>query len=314
MARLIAREVERATGRDAVTSADLLRGEGRTVASGVTVACATDGNHGRAVAWSARMFGSRSVVYVASHVSPYREAAIAGFGAEVVRSAGNHDDAVREMAAAARDAGWRVVTQSASATDPQVPRDILSGYGALMAEVAPQLPPDEAPSHVFVPAGVGGLAASVAAFCADRWGPGGPRVVSVEAAAADSVFRSVGAGRMVRVTGALETVMGGLAAGEVSPVAWPSLYRGLDAAMAIRDAAAVDTLRLLRAPPGGDRPVAAGETGVAALAAALLAAGDDAARRALGMDGDSTVLAIGTEGVTDPSARDRLLEGAPEGA
>lgn len=301
---LLARVAAERAGRT-VTPADLARGHYRDIVSDVTLTCATDGNHGRAVAWGARTFGGRAVVYLASHVSAGRERAIAGYGADVVRTSGNHDEAVRTSAAAARRNGWYVISETTSASDPRIAADILTGYGALIRETLTQLNGSR-PTHVFVQAGVGGLAAAVCACTRQLWADAAPSVVVVEAENADCIYRSLAAGERVAVEGTLETVMAGLAAGEASAYAWEHLSTGAAAAVAMPDEPAIATLRMLAAGTMGDEPFEAGESGVAGLAAALLASRDADARTALGIDQDSRMLTIGTEGVTDREAWARL--------
>lgn len=302
--RILARAVMKRTGAASVSSEQLLAGGHRDMLAATTVACATDGNHGRAVAWAARTFGCRAVVYLASHVSRLREEAIRSFGAEVVRTTGNHDDAVRQGAGDASREGWSFVSQMATATDSRIPSDILVGYSALFAELMEQWE-EGAPTHVFVQCGVGGLAAAAAAYGELRWGRDRPALVVVEAENAASVYESIKAGRRESVTGSLDTVMGGLAAGEVSEVAWPLLEAGADFCMTIPDRAAIDAMRLLarNAPP-----IVVGEAGVAGLAAVLAVAQDEGARKQLGLDQESRILTIGTEGATDPEVYQELLK------
>jgi diaminopropionate ammonia-lyase len=275
--------------------------------SAVTVACATDGNHGRAVAWGARLFGCQAKVYVASHVTASRAAAIAGYGAEVTRTSGNHDDAVRLVARDAKQNGWYVISETGLATVPEIAWDVLAGYGAIMSEVAEQIR-DMVPTHVFVQAGVGGLAAAMASYAQQSWGTDAPRIVVVEAESADCVFRSIEADRRSTAPGPMHTVMAGLAAGEVSEHAWPILRNGTFACVAIPDSAAIATLRVLAEAPTGDPPIQAGESGVAGLAAVLAATRNPALRRRLELDQGARVLTIGTEGVTDRAVYERLLD------
>ncbi len=307
VARILARAVTEGSDADAVTSKEILSGRHRELLDGVTVSCATDGNHGRAIAWTARTFGCRAVVYLAWHVSTRREEAIAAFGANVVRTEGNHDDAVRQAAADARNHGWAFVSQMATATDPQTPNDILIGYSALFAEVREQVP--EPPTHVFVQCGVGGLAAAAAAYHELAWGPDRPTLVGVEAENAAGLYESIAAGERTDVKGSLDTLMGGLAAGEVSEAAWPILEQGVDFCVTIPDQAAVDTMRLL----AGQQPsLVGGEAGVAGLAAALAVCRDEDARRQLGLDAGSSILTIGTEGATDPELYQRFVGASAE--
>ena len=147
------------------TRAELIAGSWRDVAQAVTVTCATDGNHGRSVAWGARLFGCRCVIYIHESVTEARRAAIAQFGADVVRVAGNYDDSVRHAADEARRNGWTVVSDTTYEGYREIPVDVMHGYGVMSREIVRTLA-DDPPTHVFVQAGVGALAASV---CAAFW-------------------------------------------------------------------------------------------------------------------------------------------------
>ena len=289
----------RAAGQGDATSAALVSGAFSDIVGGVTVTCATDGNHGRSVAWGARLFGCRCVIFVHETVSEGRRDAIARYGAEVVEVKGNYDAAVRHAAATAAANGWTVVSDTSYPGYREIPTDVMHGYGVMAAEIAGQL--DAAPTHVIVQAGVGALAAAV---CADFWlryGARRPFFVVVEPTAADCIARSLAAGHPVAVAGALETVMAGLACGEVSELAWEILRAGANAAVAVGDAHALAAVRAFADPVAGDPPIVSGETGAAGLAA-LLAADDDAGIRGkLRLDGDARVLLLGSEGDTDPA-------------
>ena len=119
----------------------LLAGAGRELAKGLTVTCATDGNHGRSVAWGARSFGCRAVIYIHANVSEGRKRAIEAYGAEVRRTAGTYDDSVRQAAADAVDEGWTVVSDTSYPGYEDIPRDVMQGYGVMAAEAIEQLPP-----------------------------------------------------------------------------------------------------------------------------------------------------------------------------
>jgi len=279
----------------------------RRPAAEVTVTCATDGNHGRSVAWGARLFGCKCVIFIHETVSEGRAEAIRRYGAEVVRVPGNYDDAVRHAAAEAARNGWFVVSDTSYEGYRDVPVDVMHGYGVMASEIVGQLPPGEIPTHVFVQAGVGALAAAICASFWLAWGPRRPRFVAVEPARADCLVRSIEAGRPVAVHGDLETVMAGLACGEVSELAWEVLRAGADAALAIGDDWALAAVRALAAPRAGDPVIVAGETGGAGLAA-LLALQDRADLRAeLGLDGAARVLLLGSEGDTDPELYRRIV-------
>lgn len=274
----------------------------RAAADIPTVASATDGNHGRSVAWGARRAGCRCVIYLHETVSEERERAIRALGAEVVRTPGNYDEAALRCAEDARRLGWVVVSDTAG-TDGrarEVALTVMQGYGVMIDEVVEQLGADW-PSHVLVQGGCGGLAAAVRAHLATlRGARPQPRFVVVEPAAAACLYRSALAGEIQTVPGELDTVMAGLAVGEPSVPAWEILATGADAFLTIPDEMALAAMRALAAPQTLDLPVVAGETGAAALGALLAVNGDPLARGALGLDPSSRVLVINTESDTDP--------------
>lgn len=305
--RVLLREIKRQTG-ERVGSADLVAGRYRELRSGVTVTCATDGNHGRSVAWGAWLFGCRAVIYLPVAASRYREEAIAAYGAKTIRVRGHYDAAVRQAQQDADRFGRIVVSDTAYPGYEDLPRDVMQGYTVMVAEVLEQLPRGCRPTHAFVQAGVGGLAAAVCAHLWESWGPAGrPQLVVVEPESAAPLFVSAQAGEPRTFEGPLETVMACLSAGEVSLVAWRILARGADAFMTIPDRAAKGALKLLAKGVRGDEAVVAGESGVAGVAGLLAVSRDPDARTVLGLDASSTVLLFGTEGATDPEIYARLV-------
>ena len=304
--RLLQQAIEARTPGQAVDSRDLIAGRWRSITQALTVTCATDGNHGRSVAWGAQLFGCRCVIYVHESVSEARCAAIAHYGADVVRVPGNYDDAVRHAADEARKYGWTVVSDTTYEGYREIPIDVMHGYGVMSYEIVRTMA-DAPPTHVLVQAGVGALAASVCAAFWLAWGARRPRLVIVEPIEADCHFRSALAGRPVAVTGALDTVMAGLACGEVSPLAWEIVDAGASAYVAVDDRFALDAVRALASPAPGDPAIVAGETGASGLAALLAVQDRDSLRQALGLDALSRVLLIGSEGDTDPELWRRIV-------
>ncbi len=309
--RLLKKAVEARNGGQTVDSQQLIAGTWRDIVQTVTVTCATDGNHGRSVAWGARLFGCGCVIYVHETVSEGRCAAIAQYGASVIRVGGNYDDSVRHAAAEARKNGWTVVSDTTYEGYRDIPVDVMHGYGVLAREIVRTLA-DAPPTHVFVQAGVGALAASVCATFWLAWGARRPELVIVEPTRADCYFRSGLAGRPIAVTGDLDTVMAGLACGEVSPLAWEIVDAGANAYAEIDDRFALAAMRMLASPFSGDPAIVAGETGAAGLAALLAVDGHDAIRQTLGLDAQSRVLLIGSEGDTDPHIYRQIVADAGE--
>ena len=270
---------------------------------------ASDGNHGLSVAWGARRFGIRCVVYLHSRVSDGRANLIRGMDAEIVRVEGNYDDSTRAAALAAQSNGWILVPDTASSFDP-VPVQVMAGYGVMLDEIIHKMTPSTTPTHIFLQGGCGGLAASIAGLVRERWPTEEqPRIIIVEPEEAACLFASAHVGAPARVRGALDTVMAGLSVGEVSAVAWPVLDRAADAFMTIPDTAAIDLMRALACGRYGDPPLAVGDSGVAGLAGFLALAADPAARRDNGIDEGSRILTIATEGPVDRATYDSIVEG-----
>lgn len=289
---------------------DLTSGRYADVTSQITVTCATDGNHGRSVAWGAQTFGCRCVIYVHATVSEGRCRAIAAYGAEVRRVAGTFDDAVRRAGADAAAQGWTDVSDTSYEGYTDVPRDVMQGYSLMVEEALAQAATP--PSHVFVQGGVGGLAAGVCSYLWERYGAARPRFVVVEPDKADCLYRSAVAGRPTPAEGALDTIMAGLACGEVSILAWRILEQGTNAFITIGDDAAADCMRLLADGGFGDDPVVAGESAVAGLAGLLLASGDADARARLDLRPDARVLVFGSEGATDADVYRSIVGRSPD--
>jgi diaminopropionate ammonia-lyase len=295
-----------------VTLADLLAGTYRDRTREITVCTATDGNHGKSVAWGARLFGCRAVIYIHQGVSIGRERAIAAFGAEMRRIPDNYDASVRACAADAAKNGWQVISDTTWEGYREIPRHVMHGYGVMMEEVLAQLPAGEDITHVFIQAGVGGLPAAAAGYLWLELDALRPKIVIVEPEKAACHFESGKAGTPTAVTGKLDTLMAGLACGEVSPLAWSLLDKASFAFMTVPDAAAVFAMKTLAQGIGTDPKIVGGEAGVGGLAGLIAAATEPAARSALLLDATSKILIIGSEGATDPVLYAKLVGRTPE--
>ena len=289
-----------------VSIADVAAGRAAPRVVDMTACCATDGNHGLAVAWGAQRAGAGCTVFLPGPVSEGRERAIRARGADIVRIAGSYDEAVEACADEAARKGWLLVSDTSHAGGDEGPSRVMHGYAMLVDEIRAALA-RPAPTHVFVQAGVGGLAAAVIGAFRQDLGAESPKGVVVEPRNADCLYQSAVAGRPAPASGDLDTVMACLAAAEVSPLAWQVLERGAFAFMALDDSGAVDAMRRAAAPADGDPPLVLGESGAASLAGLIAAAGDRAAREALGLSETSRVLVIGSEGATDPAIYRRLV-------
>jgi diaminopropionate ammonia-lyase len=297
--RVVLDQAQRLLGRT-VAPAELMSDEVRMAARTLTVCCATDGNHGRSVAAGARMLGVRAVIYVHEFVSARRVAAISALGAEVRQVAGNYDESVALAARESAANGWIVVSDTSWHGYEEIPRIVTQGYTAMVREVCHAL--DAPPTHVFVQAGVGGLAAAVAGHLSMVYGEARPRVVVVEPERAACLYASHQAGRRVAIAAREPTIMAMLECYEPSLIAWRIISRVADAFMQVTEEDAILAMRQLAAPIGGDRPIVSGESGAAGMAGLLRVMEERLAEQPLGLNGDSRVLLFSTEGATDPAS------------
>lgn len=254
---------------------------------------ASSGNHGRSVAAGARLFGNRCIIFLPKFTSAEKEAAIKAKGAEVIRVDGDYDTAVAECKRQAAANGWTIISDTSWEGYDSTPRSVMRGYTVLVEEIIRQW--RAGPTHVFVQAGVGGLAAAVFGYLWARYEPR-PTFIVVEPASADCWFQSNKAGRPALASGDAETAMGGLACREISPVTWPVIGLGADWFMTIEEDQVMPARRLLAHPLDGDPALASGPSGCAGLAGLTRVCTDEAAFKALGLDGKSRVLLINSEG------------------
>jgi diaminopropionate ammonia-lyase len=282
-----------------------------------TVATATAGNHGRAVAWAARVAGKRAVIFVPAHTAAARIDIIRLEGAEVVVVEGTYDDAVRRAAAESATNDWQVVSDQAYPGYEEIPRWIMAGYATLFAEVEEQGGRGwPGPGIVLLQAGVGGLASAGVRHYLGRGAERRPRLVAVEPIEAAGLLESITSptGEMGVARGSQKTIMAGLNAATPSLAAWPTIRAGIDLFLAVADGFAESAMRRLHAGGGGDARVIAGETGAAGLAGLLALCREPALaepRAALGLGREARVLVVNTEGATDPASYRTIVGAEP---
>ena len=304
--RVLQREIAGRTGHD-VTLADIRTGKCRAECADITLVSATDGNHGRSLAWGCQRFGAPCRIYIHAEVSEGRAQAMRDLGAEVISVDGDYDASLAQTKKAAEEHGWFIVSDTSWPGYSQPPRDVMSGYGVMTREICDEL--DQAPTHVFLQGGVGGLAAGVVAGFRQHWGDDAPRAIIVEPELAPCLFESAKTGAMTRVAVAEETLMAGLSCGEPSELAWQILAEEATDFLTIPESLVAPVVRLLARPEEGDPAIEAGESGIAGLAALIAARQDEALSAKLGLDTESRVLLIGSEGVTDPAIFNMIMEG-----
>lgn len=296
----------------------LISNETREKLGDLTFATATDGNHGRGVAWAADKLNCKAVIYVHKDTSQARIDAIAGYGADVRVVDGTYDDAVRQASLDAEENGWQVISDTSWEGYEDIPRWVMQGYTTMLSEAQEQLAGQGMvkPTHVFIQGGVGALAAATVGFYTSRFGQDRPTTVVVEPATAECLLESarIGDGEPHAVGGDLQTIMAGLACGEPSPIAWGVLWDCVDAFLACPDYVAAKGMRVYATPLAGDPFVVSGESGAVTLGALMIVAEYPQfadLKGYLGLGPDSQVLLINSEGNTDPDEFRRVVwEGA----
>jgi diaminopropionate ammonia-lyase len=267
-----------------------------------TFAAATDGNHGRAVAWTARVLGHRATIYIPAHSAPARVQHLRDQGAEVVLVDGSYDDAVARCAADAEERGWQVIGDTAWGDYEEIPGWVTDGYATLFEEITEQ--GMGAPDVVLLQCGVGSLAAAGAAAYRDGE-PTGTRLVCVEPVGAACAYESARAGASTTATGSLQTIMAGLNCGTLL------LRDHFDLFLALDDAWAEAAMRRAWHPLGEDPRFTSGESGAAGLAGLLALAATPEAAAAIGLGPESSVLVLNTEGATDPENWEQVVATPP---
>ena len=305
VARQLQQRVSKLTG-ETPSVQDLLNHKFDNIISQTVITCATDGNHGRSVSWGCEMFGCLCVIYIHRDVSVGRQQAMEAFGAEVIRITGNYDDSVKLADNEAKKHGRIIVSDTSYDGYMDIPKDVALGYTVLLAESVEQMQ-GEIPTHVFIQGGVGGLASAVCAYFWELWGEQRPRFIVVEPINANCLQASAREGKPVVVDGDLETLMAGLACGEVSALAWEILDVGANDFLTINEEAVPLTMQLLADGFGDDVKIEAGESAVAGLSALITARHSLEDSQALGLDESSKIYILGTEGATDPVLYQQLI-------
>ncbi|EDU7996295.1 diaminopropionate ammonia-lyase [Salmonella enterica subsp. diarizonae] len=275
-----------------------------TIKEKMTFATTTDGNHGRGVAWAAKQLGQNAVVYMPKGSAQERVDAILRLGAECIVTDMNYDDTVRFTMQTAQKNGWEVVQDTAWDGYTKIPTWIMQGYATLADEAVEQIAAMgiARPTHVFLQAGVGAMAGGVLGYLVDVFGARDLHSVIIEPELADCIYRSGVKGDIVNVGGDMVTIMAGLACGEPNPLGWEILRNCATQFISCQDAVAALGMRILGNPVGNDHRVISGESGavgLGALAAVHFHPQRQALMTRLGLDSQSVVLVISTEGDTD---------------
>ncbi|EPY6467304.1 diaminopropionate ammonia-lyase [Clostridium sporogenes] len=288
--------------------------EARKKLGDITFITATDGNHGRGVAWTATQLNQKSIVYMPKGSSLTRLENIRKEGAKASITEFNYDDAVRLAASEAKENGWVMVQDTAWEGYEEIPTWIMQGYGTMASEALEQLRElnVEKPTHIFVQAGVGSLAGAVQGYFASVFKDECPITVIVEADEADCLYRSAvaGDGKPRAVTGDMPTIMAGLACGEANTIGWEVLKSYSSTFVSCPDWVSANGMRMLGNPIKEDKKIISGESGsvTSGLLNAIMTNDDmKELREQLKLDENSRVLLFSTEGDTDPDKYRKIV-------
>lgn len=282
----------------------------RDIAKTITVGCATDGNHGKSVAAGAKIIGANAAIFVHSGVTDERVNAIAQYGATMIRVDGTYDDSVSESERVCRERNWQLVSDTSWPGYETIPSVVMQGYTRMLREAMDQM--GEIPTHVFVQAGVGGLAAAVSGFFSVVYGDKKPTIICVEPNLAACIFESAKVGRPIKIHHDEPTIMAMLECYEPSMVAWRIIERTIDGFCTVTDEEAKTAIRTLADPIGHDQPIVAGESGAAGLAGLINVLADPEAKHQMGLGRQSRVMLINTEFATDRDRYEAIVGKSPE--
>jgi len=279
----------------------------------MTLTTATDGNHGRGIAWTAEQLKQRAVIYMPKGSVRSRIENIRLHGATVEVTDLNYDDTVRLARRMAQKNGWYVIQDTAWEGYTEIPLWIMQGYMTICSEAVSQMSQEGIrPTHVFVQAGVGSLAGAVIGYLVNKFKDNPPRFVIMEPnhAACFLASAAAGDGRPHPIAGDLNTIMAGLSCGEPNPIAWDIVRDFSTCYISCDDFVAADGIRILANPLEGDNYVEAGESGSVGIGLLDLLVNRSAfieLKQKLKIGSDSNLLFINTEGATDPENRREIL-------
>jgi diaminopropionate ammonia-lyase len=272
----------------------------------ITVATATAGNHGRSVAWGAKRLGLNCKIFISEFVSESRAKAMRNLDAEVIRVKGNYDASLKECVKQSEKNNWEIVQDVSWEGYKEVPKLIMAGYTIMIKEIIDQINNDKI-THVFLQAGVGGMAAAMIAGFA-KFSKKIPRFIIVEPENADCVFKSIENNQPTKVNIIKETIMGGMSCGDVSTVAWEILKNSSNNCVTIPDNAISIVVAMLAEAKLSDEKIIAGECAVPGVIALISLFKDKDYLNKLELNSDSKILLFGCEGLTDKEMYKKLLD------
>ena len=270
----------------------------------IIVATATAGNHGRSVAWGAQRLGLKCKIFISEYVSEARANSMRKLDAEVIRVNGNYEKSLERCISESNKNGWEIVQDVAWENYEYVPKLTMSGYSVMIKEISNQT--DQYITHVFLQAGVGGMASGAIAGIA-KYFKRIPKIIIVEPENADCVLKSVENGSLQKVNIKKESIMGGMSCGEVSLVPWKILKESVNTCTSVTDENVDLTVAMLRNKILSDVEIVGGECSTPGIISLIACAEDSEIRKNLELEESSNILIIGCEGDADEDLYNKLL-------
>jgi len=271
----------------------------------ITVSTATAGNHGRSVAWGAKRLGLKCKIFISEFVSESRANSMRKFGAEVFKVKGNYDNSLKECVKQSEKNGWEIIQDVAWEGYELVPKLTMAGYAVMMKEISDQIKKNEI-SHIFLQAGVGGMAAAMIAGCA-RYLEFIPKIIIVEPESADCVLKAVENNKIVTLDIKKESLMGGMSCGEVSTVPWKIINNNCNFCISIPDDKISDTIKLLANSSFSEKRLVGGECATPGIISLIASCNNIKLKEKLNLNKNSQVLLLGCEGDVDEELYQKLL-------
>jgi diaminopropionate ammonia-lyase len=272
----------------------------------ITVSTATAGNHGRSVAWGAKRLGLKCKIFISEYVSDARGKAMEALGADVVKVKGNYENSLIECIKQSSENNWQIVQDVAWKDYMLVPTLTMAGYSVMMKEIVDQINNEEI-THIFLQAGVGGMAGAMVAGAA-RYLENTPKMIIVEPDSAACVMESIKTGKIEKINIERESLMGGMSCGEPSLVPWEILKKSVNNCISLPDDDIGKAMKLFANASFGDDKIVAGENSAPGVISLIASCNDENIKNKINLNSNSNVLLIGCEGDTDQEMYQKLLK------
>ena len=269
------------------------------------ISSATAGNHGRSVAWGAKRLGLKSKIFISQYVSKERSNSIGEFGAEVIQVKGNYEKSLNECIKQSKLNNWKIVQDVSTKNYKFIPQLTMAGYSIIIKETSRQT--NQYITHIFLQAGVGGMAAGLVAGIA-RYFKRIPKIIIIEPENAACVLESINKGKMTKIKIKKESIMGGMSCNEMSVVPWNILKNSVNFCLSIKDNKVPDAITMLAKKAFSGKRIIGGECSAPSVISLISACNNKKIRKKLEINNKSNILLIGCEGDVDKELYKKLFK------